>query len=136
MPVSLNAVALAKASYQRCQLVPSFFEAFYQHFFASCPAARPMFAKTDFARQHKLLQHAIGLLLSYDGQPHEEPNLLTRVAERHGRHDLKVDPSHFDDFIESLIQTAGEFDPEWSPATAAAWRDATAAGIAYMKSKA
>jgi hemoglobin-like flavoprotein len=134
--VSTTAVAIAKASYQRCQQAPHFFEGFYQHFFEVCPAARPMFVNTDFARQHKLLQHAIGLLLSYDPQSREGPNLLTRVAERHGRNDLKVDPSYYDDFLEGLILTAREVDPEFTAETAAAWREATAAGIAYMKSKA
>jgi len=134
--VSRNAVAVAKASYQRCQQAPHFFEAFYQHFFTACPAARPMFANTDFARQHKLLQHAIGLLLAYDQQPAEGPNLLTRVAERHGRNDLKVDPSYYAHFVGSLVATAREVDPEFTSETEAAWHEATAAGIAYMKSKA
>jgi hemoglobin-like flavoprotein len=134
--VSLDAVALAKASYQRCQQAPDFFATFYQRFFEACPVARPMFVNTDFARQHKLLQHAIGLLLAYDQQPKDGPNLLTRVAERHGRDDLKVDPAYFDDFLRSLIQTASELDPEFTPETDAAWREAAAAGIAYMKSKA
>ena len=131
-----KAVALAKASYQRCQQASQFFDAFYQRFFETCPTARPMFANTDFARQHKLLQHAIGLLLAYDEQPRQGPNLLTRVAERHGRNDLKVDPSYYDDFLESLILTARELDPEFTADTEAAWREATAAGVAYMKSKA
>jgi hemoglobin-like flavoprotein len=134
--VSRNAVALAKASYQRCQEDPDFFEAFYRHFFEACPAAQSMFANTDFARQHKLLQHAIGLLLAYDQQPREGPNLLARVAERHGRNDLKVDPAYYDDFLGSLILTAREVDPEFTADTEAAWREATAGGVAYMRSKA
>jgi hemoglobin-like flavoprotein len=135
LPVSRHAVAIARASYQRCQQAPNFFEAFYQRFFESCEAARPMFANTDFARQHKLLQHAIGLLFSHDQQPDEEPNLLTRVAERHGRSDLAVNPAFYDDFLNSLILTARELDPEFTAETEAAWREATAAGIAYMMSK-
>jgi hemoglobin-like flavoprotein len=129
------AVVLAKESYQRCLGAPEFFPAFYQRFFESCPAARPMFARTDFARQHKLLQHAIGLLLSYNATSHTEPNLLTRVAERHGRGQLEVDPAHYAAFITSLIETVGQFDPEFTPEVGQAWRDATEAGIEYMKSK-
>ena len=133
--MSHSAAALAKASYQRCQEIPRFFEAFYERFFAACPAARPMFAKTDFSRQHKLLQHAIGLLLAYDEQRAESPNLLSRVAQRHGRTDLKVDPAYYDDFVECLIQTARAVDPQFTADTEVAWRDATARGVAYMKSK-
>lgn len=130
-----SAAALARASYQRCQEIPRFFETFYERFFEACPAARPMFAKTDFSRQHKLLQHAIGLLLAYDEQREVGPNLLSRVAERHGRTDLKVDPSHYDEFVESLIQTARAIDPQFTAHTEVAWREATARGVAYMKSK-
>jgi hemoglobin-like flavoprotein len=133
--VSHSAVTIAKASYERCQEIPHFFEAFYERFFERCPAARPMFDRTDFTRQHKLLQHAIGLLLAYDQQT-SGPNLLTRVAERHGSGDLKVNPAHFDEFVESLIQTAAAFDPQFTAETEMAWREATAKGIAYMKSKA
>lgn len=130
-----TAVAIARASYQRCQQAPRFFEAFYERFFEACPASRPMFAHTDFARQHRLLQHAIGLLLSYHNLGDEEPNILTRVAERHGKDGLKVDPSYYPLFVDSLIRTAHEFDPEFTPDTEAAWREATAQGIAYMRSK-
>jgi hemoglobin-like flavoprotein len=134
--VAHSAAVLAKASYQRCQEIPRFFEMFYERFFVACPAARPMFAKTDFARQHRLLQHAIGLLLAYDDQRADGPNLLSRVAERHGRNDLKVHPSHYQLFVDSLILTVGAVDPQFTAETEAAWREATAKGIAYMKSKA
>lgn len=136
LPVSRDAVALARASYQRCQEAPHFFEGFYKRFFDACPTARPMFVNTDFARQHKLLQHAIGLLLAYDHQSRQGPNLLARVADRHGRDDLRIDPAYYDDFLDSLILCAREVDPEFTPDTEAAWREATARGIAYMRSKA
>lgn len=133
--MSGNAVALAKASYLRCHDAQDFFPAFYRRFFEACPVVKPMFARTDFERQHKLLQHAIGLLLSFHGQKDIEPNLLTRVADRHGKADLKVDPAHYPAFVESLIRTVSEFDPEFTAETEAAWREATGPGIAYMQSK-
>ena len=128
-------VAVAKESYDRCCEAPEFFPTFYENFFAACPAARPMFAKTDFARQHKLLRHAIGLLFTYGRRPEAEPNVLSRVAARHGRGQLGVDPAMYPAFLDSLIQTAREFDPAFTDATAAAWRQAAAKGIAYMQSR-
>jgi hemoglobin-like flavoprotein len=133
--VTSNAVAIARASYDRCCTAPQFFDVFYEHFFAACPTAPPMFSKTDFKRQHRLLQHAIGLLLTFNHQATTEPNVLTRVADRHGRGDLAVDPGFYPGFLESLIQTAREFDPEFSPEVDQAWREATAPGLAYMRSK-
>lgn len=93
-----------------------------------------MFANTDFERQHKLLQHAIGLLLSFHAGD-QEPNLLTRVAERHGRTALKIDPAHYGAFVDTLVDTVRQFDSQFTPETADAWREATSAGIAYMRSK-
>lgn len=61
---------------------------------------------------------------------------LARVADRHQQNDLGIDPSYYDDFLDSLILCAPEVDPEFTPGTEAAWREATAAGIAYMRSKA
>lgn len=130
-----EAASLARASYLRAQGAEDFFPAFYQDFFERCPSARPMFTNTDFTRQHKLLQHAIGLLLSFHGHSSHEPNLLTRVADRHGKSDLQIDPDQYDPFVEALIATVRRFDPEFSPEAETAWRAATADGIAYMKSK-
>ena len=128
-------VTIAQASYVRCCEVPHFFTAFYADLFATCPTAEPYFAKTDFDRQHRLVKHGIGLLINYNREPKAEPNILTRVAERHRRGDIGVDPSLYPFFIESFINTARKFDPDFTPEVEAAWRAATAKGVAYMASK-
>lgn len=133
--VDQKAIDAARASYARCRDVPEFFAAFYDEFFATCPAAKPMFARTDFERQHRLLRHAIGLLLLVPTQPSTEPSLLRRVAERHSRRDLDVHPEMYEPFIECLIATVERFDPEFTPETARAWRVSVAEGVRYMKSK-
>ena len=135
--MSSDAVALARTSYERClRAAPEFFPAFYRNFFRHCPAAEPMFVKTDFTRQHKLLRHAIGLLLGYAAHPASGPTLLQRVAERHGPGELDVRPEHYGPFVDALVETVGHFDPDFTPATDTAWRTAVAPGIDYMKSKA
>lgn len=132
--VSQQDMATAKNSYRRCCAADGFFPSFYRNFFASAPAAEPLFAKTDFTRQNKLLQHAIGLLLSFPNQRPSEPTILTRVAERHSRKDLDIDPSLYPAFVESLMQTVSEHDPEFSPDVDRAWRTTIDSGIRYMQS--
>jgi hemoglobin-like flavoprotein len=127
--------AAAKASYDRCCQAPDFLQAFYRNFLAACPEAVPRFAGTDFDQQTKLLQHAIGLLLIFPNQPRKEPTLLSRVAERHSRRDLNVDPTLYPSFVDSLIDTVKQFDRECTPAVEAAWRETVAPGVEYMKSK-
>jgi len=133
--VTDNSVRIARASFDRCCEAPGFLDAFYVIFFAACPAAAPMFARTDFARQHRLLRHAIGLLFSFNQEQVSEPNILTRVAERHGRGALDIDPSWYATFLESLILTVSQSDPQFTPEIGLAWREAAARGVAYMRSK-
>lgn len=125
----------AKASFQRCCQAPDFFPCFYRHFFHACPDAEPLFARTDFKRQHKLLQHAIGLLLNYPHQPTGDPNILRRVAERHSRRDLGIAPSMYEPFVEALLRTVREHDARCDDAVEAAWRRTLAPGVAYMRDR-
>jgi hemoglobin-like flavoprotein len=129
------AVEAVRASYRRCCEAPEFFPSFYARFFEACPVAKPMFAHTDFERQHRLLRHAIGLLFNFDGKPETEPNILSRVAERHSRRDLNVDPSLYPVFLDSLMAIVKQYDPQFTPELEAAWRQVTAKGVSYMQSK-
>ena len=130
-----DAMAIARASYNRCSAAPAFYAAFYIRLFELRPDAKPLFANTDFERQYKLLRHAIGLLLSVPGSPEAGPELLARVAERHSRRDLDIDPSLYAPFLESLIDTVRIRDPEFTPAVERAWRSALAPGFAYMRAQ-
>lgn len=128
-------IGVARASYQRCLAAPAFFADMYRNFFRRCPVAEPMFAHTDFSRQHRLLQHGIGLLLSYPAQAGSTPQLLDRVAERHSSRDLKISPELYQPFVDSLMDTVRAHDPRFSPDVEAAWRATLAPGVAYMQSK-
>ena len=130
-----DAMAIARASYERCSVAPDFLAAFYARFFELRPEAKPLFAQTAFERQHNLLRHAIGLLLIFPGQQESDPNILERVAERHSRRELGIDASYYPPFLESLIDTVRRFDPDFTPAVEAAWRATLAPGFAYMQSK-
>jgi hemoglobin-like flavoprotein len=112
---------LANASYQRCCESPGFFAAFYRNFFEACPAAVPRFAGTDFERQHKLLRHAVGVLLIFPKEPEAEPTVLTRIAERRSRRDLAVPPSLYAPFVDSLIVTVEQHDPAVTPEVEHTW---------------
>ena len=133
--VDPKTMTAARASYDRCCAMPRFFEDFYSNFFARCPQARAMFARTDFERQHKLLRHAFGLLLNFPKQPAREPTILARVAERHSRRDLGVDPSLYAPFIDALIDTVRHCDPDFTPAVEDAWRKTVRKGVEYMQAK-
>ena len=130
-----EAMAEARASYDRCAQVPRFVDDFYARLFEVLPEARARFAETDFDRQRKLLRHAIGLLLSFPAERASEPNILSRLAERHSRKDLAIEPSFYGPFLESLVDTVKRHDPACTPAVEQAWRGTLAQGFAYMQSR-
>lgn len=128
-------MALAKASYDRCCQAPNFLATFYRNFLAACPEAVPRFAATSFDQQTRLLQHAIGLLLIFPNQANKEPTVLSRLAERHSRHDLDIAPALYRPFIDALIETVRQFDGMFTTTVEAAWRETVAPGVAYMQSR-
>ena len=92
-----------------------------------------MFSQTDFERQHKLLQHSLGVLLIYAKR--QNPALLERIAERHNRKNVNVVPELYPFFVESLVKAAEEHDPEFDSDADKAWRAALAPGIEFMKAR-
>ncbi len=125
-------VDVAEASYRRCQS-EAFFRAFYDRLLASDPRIPPMFAKTDFAKQTKLLQHGIGLLFVFAKRGN--PALLERMAFRHSRTEIPVPAEYYPLWVDALVATVREFDARCSPAVEQAWRQAVSPGIAYMISR-
>lgn len=129
-PVLSHQVDLANASYARCQRAPEFFRAFYDRFLASDPSVPPYFAATKFDKQEKLLQHGLSMLLIFAKR--SNPNLLNRLVERHGPSDLNIPARLFPVFLDSLLDTVKQFDPDCDAATLEAWRVTLAPGIALM----
>lgn len=128
----VSEIQLAEDSYRRCQGEP-FFQAFYHRLLGADPAVREKFANTDFERQNRLLQHGIGLLLSFGRRPN--PMLLARIAERHSSRDLDIAPALHEYFVDSLIETVREYDAACTPAVEDAWRVAVAPGIEFIVSR-
>jgi hemoglobin-like flavoprotein len=130
--VAPETVQLAEESYRRCAK-EAFFQAFYKRFVASDPAIPPKFANTDFERQHKLLQHGIGLLFVYARR--RNPVILDRISDRHGPADLNIEPRLYAFFTESLLATVQEFDPQYTPEIGQAWREAMEPGTRFMTAR-
>lgn len=128
-----TAPRIAQESYSRCLRSPRFFADFYERLLASDPVIPPMFAETEFPKQYKLLQHGLGLLLSYANRV--DDSLLERIAARHSSSGLGVPPAKYALFVDSLLATVRELDPKCDPEVEQAWREALEPGIAFMKSR-
>lgn len=131
-PVAPETVQIAEESYHRCGHA-TFFHAFYRRLLGADEAIRRKFARTDFEKQNKLLQHGLGLLFIYAKRGN--PALLERIAARHGPDDVDVPPDLYPVFVDCLIATVREFDSLCSPEVEQAWRSALAPGIAFMSAR-
>lgn len=128
-----SAHQIAQQSYSRCLRSPDFLPRFYEHLLASDPSIPPMFARTEFPRQYRLLQHALGLLLSYGNRPDDV--LLERLAAKHSAKSIDVAPPLYGLFVDSLLATIREFDDRCDGDVEGAWREALRPGLDFMKSR-
>jgi len=128
-----SAHQIVQQSYSRCLRSGNFLPRFYELLLESDPAIAPMFANTEFPRQYRLLQHALGLLLSYGNK--RDDLLLERLAARHSSQAIDVPPHMYPLFVASLLQTIREFDERCSDEVEQAWREALRPGIDFMASR-
>jgi hemoglobin-like flavoprotein len=128
-----SAHQIAQQSYSRCLRSPDFLPRFYEHLLASDPSIPPMFERTEFPRQYKLLQHALGLLLSYGNKP--DDMLLERIAAKHSVEAIDVAPPLYALFVDSLLRTIREFDESCNGDIEGAWQEALRPGLDFMKSR-
>jgi len=126
-------VQVVESSYRRCGDNAAFYASLYENLLAADPRIPGMFERTEFPRQHKLLKHALGLLIVF--AKHPNPALLERIALRHARGDVDVPPEFYPYFEAALERALALHDPAFTPAVAAAWRVTLAPGIAYMQSR-
>lgn len=128
---SARQLDLAQRSYERCRRAPEFFATFYERLLASDPSIPPLFENTKFPRQHKLLEHGLGLLLTYAKR--QNPALLDRIAARHSPAGLNIPSVMYPLFTRALLEAVRMHDPECDDAVAEAWRAALAPGLKFMQ---
>jgi len=106
-----------------------FFEAFYRHFLED-PDIHELFRETDMKRQVVMLRRSFFQLAAFyvTSTPSAE---LERIGYLHQR--LGVTNDHFDRWLDALVATVAEMDPESDPCTELAWRWAMTPGITYLK---
>jgi hemoglobin-like flavoprotein len=123
-------------SLRRCNAVPAFLDRFYERFLASSPKVREKFATTDFVRQKQALRGSLELLLvaARDDGRRSIP-YLDEVAARHSVSQMAIGAELYDLWLDSLLATVREIDPECSPAVEQAWESVMTVGITYLVSR-
>ncbi|MFK7984661.1 MAG: globin [Sandaracinaceae bacterium] len=119
-----SALERFEASMNRCLADPAFLERFYERFMGSSPEVAAKFTHTNLPRQIKMLGDSLRLVLKAAGGLEEGREHLTRIAESHSARGLGIDAELYILWLQSLVSTAEETDPEWNPALDQTWRAA------------
>jgi len=120
-------------SLERCTSQSRFLDLFYTRFLASSPKVREKFADTDFVHQKRALKASLHMILLAAEDPEKGPErYLSEIAERHGARDLDIGAELYDLWLDSLLETVEECDPEYTPAVRKAWEDVMMVGIHYV----
>ncbi len=117
----------------RCEARWDFLDRFYERFLASSPEVREKFAKTDFVRQKRALRASFHLmLLAAEDEAKGPDRYLADVAARHGGEDLDIGAELYDQWLDALLATVKECDPEFGPEVERAWEAVMMVGIHYL----
>ncbi|MBZ5592449.1 MAG: globin [Acidobacteriia bacterium] len=120
----------------RCNGNPAFIERFYEIFLASSPKVKEKFARTDFVRQRAALRASLDHMLLAAKDPKANPQqYLHDLSERHSSRQLNIGAELYDLWLDSLLATVKEFDPQNSPDVQEAWEKVMMAGISYLLSR-
>lgn len=123
-------------SLARCEKTPAFFDRFYEIFLASSPMIPAKFSATNFERQKEALRLSLHSMAQAAGDEQNGPSAyLDHLADRHSRKDLKIGAEFYDLWLDSLLQTVKESDPECTSEVLDAWERVMGVGIAYMLSR-
>ena len=117
----------------RCNAQPRFLDRFYESFLASSPKVREKFAKTDFARQKRALRASLHMILLAASDEQGGPDrYLHQFAERHSARDLDIGAELYDLWLDCLLATVEECDPDFNPEVRDAWERVMMVGIRYL----
>ncbi len=109
-------------SVSRCIASEKFIPEFYTRFLGVSEEIRDKFRFTNMEQQNKMLARSLELCA---GATAGEPKALAEISERattHDRNHLNIEPRLYDVWLETIIETAAQFDDQWTDAVEAAWR--------------
>ncbi len=109
-----------------------FFSQFYDRFIPSSPEVTALFEGVDMKRQRKIIEASLAYMSEFAAFL-TKTDPLERLAERHSRRGIDVAPALYEVWLDMLVETVRESDPEYSDEVGLAWRVVMSPGIAFMK---
>lgn len=132
-PVNKQIRKIFEDSMRRCTANGAFLDLFYDTFLGSSPKVSEKFASTDLDRQKRMLERSFQLILWASEDPQGGPErYLEHMAERHSSRDLDIGSDLYDLWLDSLLASVKECDPEYDSKVEEAWERVMEIGIDYM----
>ena len=126
---------IVMASFSRSLTDGDFATTFYDTLFETEESLRELFAGTDFEVQKPLLRHAVEVMIRFGAGDEGARAEIERLAERHARDDLNINPTAYTVWLDVLCATLRRHDPEFGPGLELAWREHMQVGIDVMRSR-
>ena len=123
------------ASFRRILAEGGFATTFYNTLFEADASVAALFADTDFEVQKPLLRRAVEVMIRVGTGDEGARADIERLAARHARDELNIDPSAYALWLDVLCQTLRRHDREFGPDLERAWRARMQVGIDVMKSR-
>ncbi|MDX1630653.1 MAG: globin [Thermoanaerobaculia bacterium] len=136
-PVDPEVLEVFERSLERCGRDRTFLDRFYERFLASSPKVEEKFAETDFEHQKRALRASFHVLLLAAEDP-ESPGAreyLEHLAQRHSASEMDIGAELYDLWLDSLLETVRESDPEFDSGIEEAWEDVMGVGIRFLVSR-
>ncbi len=105
---------------------------FYERFIGSDPRIAKMFEETDMGHQMGMLRESLSELREFSTSL-KSNNYIVTLARIHGVRGRNVRPEFYDAWLDALVDTVQEVDPDSGLQTELSWRLVLAPGIAFMK---
>lgn len=119
-------LSLSRQSYRRCiALNKEFIRDFYQAFHRNAPETEKVFNPISRSRQSAMLQMSIDILLDLG----RKSGLLLSLAKTSSHIEYR---SYFEAFLDTLLETVRNNDPQWDEATAAEWQEIREKALALI----
>ncbi len=134
-PLSYDDLEIVKASLRRCLANPEFLDRFYKNFTSMSAQIAEQFKNTNFAFQKIMLKSSLHIMVTMASGGMQNSDAMDKLATVHNRDHRNIKPEWYYDWLDALMKTIREIDPQYNASIDQLWRTAMQPGIAYMQSK-
>lgn len=108
------------------------YDKFYERFVTSDPRIGPYFLSTDFKKQKNLLKDGVGRALSFASGDVDSTSFIERLSTTHNRSHMNILPELYPFWLNALLETLADTDPQWSRDLESLWRQSLEKTIQLM----